>query len=524
MEVINQKEYLKKYLSGNKDKKKKKRIKKDATSDRVNIIDDVIDISKISVNNTDDLFEANEDAPQIVGVFDERPLHMRIDDYRKSELWRPLGATSTTDETETTFKPLFQKEKEFLLKLIKKEPEGAFKQVPLRKLYEIEGEKKQKGNGAEVKRWNIKDRTSKKDRSNDGENEYDSSEIFKGTDDSSLKPSRRNSNSSADRYENDSSPPRKSRRTSDSSPPRKPVTNADTSPPRKSRRISVSSPPRKNTKSISNSPHLKSNRNNYNSPPRRSTHSKDNSTKTQYNSPRRGNSSNRERNSPQRKLLPGDKKGKYLIPAKRMTKTLDGKTAGLQNAQELVKENETFRKREEDLFKNMSSDVSGANASTIIRDKRTGKIRDFEKEKEDRLKKEKIEEANKEKYSRWGKGLKQVEEYENKLQEDLLEMNKPLARYADDEDLERYLREQEREGDPMLDYIRKKRKKVDIEMGKPTKPQFDGEFMPNRFGIRPGHRWDGVDRSNGYEKKWIDVQNAKQAIQEEIYKWSTEDM
>lgn len=57
-----------------------------------------------------------------------------------------------------------------------------------------------------------------------------------------------------------------------------------------------------------------------------------------------------------------------------------------------------------------------------------------------------------------------------------------------------------------------------------VKPQYEGEFMPNRFGIRPGYRWDGVDRSNGYEKKWFQVQNAKHAQQEEVYKWSTEDM
>lgn len=52
--------------------------------------------------------------------------------------------------------------------------------------------------------------------------------------------------------------------------------------------------------------------------------------------------------------------------------------------------------------------------------------------------------------------LKQVEDHEEKLKSDLYEMNKPLARYADDADLDKQLREQEREGDPMLKYIKQK--------------------------------------------------------------------
>lgn len=52
--------------------------------------------------------------------------------------------------------------------------------------------------------------------------------------------------------------------------------------------------------------------------------------------------------------------------------------------------------------------------------------------------------------------LKQVEDHEEKLKNDLHEMHKPLARYADDADLDKELREQERDGDPMLQYIKQK--------------------------------------------------------------------
>ena len=37
-------------------------------------------------------------------------------------------------------------------------------------------------------------------------------------------------------------------------------------------------------------------------------------------------------------------------------------------------------------------------------------------------------------------------------------MSKPLARYAEDEDLEKRLKERERDGDPMLAFIKKTRK------------------------------------------------------------------
>lgn len=55
--------------------------------------------------------------------------------------------------------------------------------------------------------------------------------------------------------------------------------------------------------------------------------------------------------------------------------------------------------------------------------------------------------------------LRQKELHEERLQDALHEAEKPLARYGDDADLDARLREQEREGDTMLAYIRKKKEK-----------------------------------------------------------------
>ena len=113
------------------------------------------------------------------------------------------------------------------------------------------------------------------------------------------------------------------------------------------------------------------------------------------------------------------------------------------------------------------ANVSGAATVPIFRDRRTGKIRNPKKEAEEKRKQAEKDEMDKEKYNKWGRGVKQVEDEQEKLNNELYEMSKPLARYADDADLEKYLKEKEREGDPMLAYIRRKKKMKAIETGKP---------------------------------------------------------
>ena len=205
--------------------------------------------------------------------------------------------------------------------------------------------------------------------------------------------------------------------------------------------------------------------------------------------------------------------------------------AGLSDYKSVREEVKKLKEQERQVIRDLGEEAMGRNAKTVYRDRGTGRVRDMAAEAATQVKPDKEEEERVTRYEHWSRGLKQREERQERLHQDLKEMEKPLARYEDDEDREKLLKAKELQEDPMLQFLRRKRlrEKVREAEGRGdvllTRPVYTGPPPPpNRFGILPGARWDGVDRSNGYEKKLIERQADRQATQEEAYKWSTEDM
>ncbi|VFQ87826.1 unnamed protein product [Cuscuta campestris] len=215
---------------------------------------------------------------------------------------------------------------------------------------------------------------------------------------------------------------------------------------------------------------------------------------------------------------------------------------GLVSAKDVKDEIAKTKKEEWLRIKELDPSVSGKGAEGVYRDKVTGERVSKEEFLKSHKKKEK--EKPKEIKLEWGKGLAQKREMEARLQELENEKNKPFARSRDDPDLDNMLKERLRWGDPMAHLVKKKQADQALllpDLGSDDKMKESGfiipqeipphswirrglEAAPNRYGIKPGRHWDGVDRSNGYEKQMFKRSSEKQATEREAYLWSVADM
>ncbi|WWD16014.1 hypothetical protein CI109_100439 [Kwoniella shandongensis] len=155
--------------------------------------------------------------------------------------------------------------------------------------------------------------------------------------------------------------------------------------------------------------------------------------------------------------------------------------------------------------------------ATVHRDA-TGRVIDIVQMREEARKAEEEEKRKEAERKEWTKGLVQRQNREERAKMEREMGQSDVARRSDDAAMNREMREVERWNDPAASFLTKKKSKG------PKKPKYERSWAPNRFMIPPGYRWDGVDRSNGFEKKFFQAQNTAARRTYEHNQWSVEDM
>ncbi|EFP85067.1 uncharacterized protein PGTG_11236 [Puccinia graminis f. sp. tritici CRL 75-36-700-3] len=157
---------------------------------------------------------------------------------------------------------------------------------------------------------------------------------------------------------------------------------------------------------------------------------------------------------------------------------------------------------------------------TVYRDSKGKKI-DTKQMRAEEKRRQARELEKKMKKMEWGKGLVQRQDRKTDAEELSKIASQPFARTIDDKDLNDELKGKQRWNDPAARFLTKSSDSTT----KSTKPKYNGPPPPpNRYGIPPGFRWDGVDRSNGFEKKLFQTGNDQKRLRAEAYNYSVDEM
>lgn len=203
-----------------------------------------------------------------------------------------------------------------------------------------------------------------------------------------------------------------------------------------------------------------------------------------------------------------------------------GHKAGLQHYSDFNRSEKKIQKRKHKEAQSMV-DKYGM-GETVYRDKDGRKT---DKPPQDKSGKSTSQvELDPEAQRRLNQGKVQQQQLEAKTQEMVILQESAFARHQDDDRLEALRKSEIRKGDPMAQYAAKKQKKSVTSSGggeyvEPSKPEYKGPPpKPNRYGIRPGYRWDGVDRGNGFEDKILAQKYSAVQKEEQAYRWRSADM
>jgi hypothetical protein len=178
-----------------------------------------------------------------------------------------------------------------------------------------------------------------------------------------------------------------------------------------------------------------------------------------------------------------------------------GHRAGLRLASDFRSDSKTLNRAQ---FGDSTHELLEGNRATVFRDK-SGQVVDAEEQAAAdavRAERERVEKEQALFQVRTG-AAQHLEAQERAERLESLKA-KPVSRRIDDADLDRELREQILEGDPMAELMGRSAGSQKDATSRTGKPLYTGPpAPPNRFGLTPGYRWDGTDRSNGFEKRWL---------------------
>jgi len=202
----------------------------------------------------------------------------------------------------------------------------------------------------------------------------------------------------------------------------------------------------------------------------------------------------------------------------------DGTATGLVDASVVVKEAAEKRKIAQARILQMTDDQSGRGATTQFRDKATGQVMDADQVAKRQQLASKTKELER---PVWATGVAQARGAMEAHAAFREEANNPFARADIDPQAEREQRDAVRFGDPMAHLARKKTNDelpsvvagISEELLKKSRFRVPQEIPPhswikrgvgaplNRYGIKPGRHWDGVDRSSGFEQEMFKANN-----------------